>query len=249
MEKYLNMGYDITAGEDLFSTATGLADDFDAIVVDAHFAPDAQYHSGLVTLLHLTLLSDDPDVGEQKVMYSCGSGWNSLDGGKTVVHDKKRVRFMKTSIYGRIIDRLVDDLGMGDLLRARGYAPFDAGMWIGFKAHWNREEIQFKGSGAPDATSRLFPTKFLGYADQAEIDKALSGIIDLSSDAATEPSASKEAASDSILATLTTVAQSAKTQEDFVKAALAIPNVSESSYFTQIIDQKSGLYEKLTANN
>lgn len=193
LSRYAQMGYKIDSDTDLFDVSTGLADDFDAMVVDVKFACDASYNVGQSMLCHLALLSNDPDVGEQKLMLSVGTGWNSPDGGKTVIHERGKLTFNQTSNYGRLIKRL-NDLGMKDLLKSRAFAPFDSQMLTGAKFHWKREEAEKLNFGdrADDGKvrTRLLPSAFLGFGSEEEINKALAGYVDFD----TTPSAVSPAA-------------------------------------------------------
>lgn len=272
--RYAAMGFN--SQEDVFSTASGFADDFDGMVVDAQFAPDMQYNSGQSMLLQLEIVSDDPDVGVQKIMYPVGAGWQSFDGGKTVVHEKKKWKFLGTTIYGKVLTQMLETLGLDDTLRQRGFAPFDANMWIGFRAHWQRAEIEFKGTGAPASTSRLFPTKSYGFASTEEVQRILAGSVPVFEGNAAPISSSTQANSgmipnapsatlggsvnttgnqgeSPIVMALRTIAQTSENYADFVKNALRVPGVNDAvdsqgrPIFSLIIDGKSGYFESLRA--
>lgn len=248
-QKYAGMGYKFQGDEDVFETAPGFADDFDAVVVEAHFAPDATYNNGQTTLLHLQLMSNDPDVGEQHIMYPLGTGWNSYDGGATVKHDKEKVRFQDKSIIGNLLG-ILKKQELNDILRKRGFAPFDCRMMLGMVAHWNRVELEYKGANAPQSTSRLFPTKVYRWASEAEIAQIQGGAV-LNIEGASgqaAPAAAPTAtnpADDAIMGILRTLAQ-ALPYEQWLSAALSNPDVKGNQpLLGRILDAKSGLYESL----
>lgn len=263
LARYESLGYKIDANTDLFEVSTGLADDFDAMVVEARFACDAGYNQGQSMLCHVTLLSPDPEVGEQKVMYSTGNGWTSPDGGKTIIHERNRVTFNQTSNYGKLIKRLVE-LGMKDLLNSRGIAPFDSGMLLGAKLHWKREEaekLNFGDGRADDGKvrTRLLPTAFLGYAAQEEVDKALAGYMDFgatpspsanptpAAPAALAASAANNAIDPAIAAKLSAIAKASSSADEFAKLAVtAIPTLAtDRDTFIKVISPGSGYWAQL----
>lgn len=262
--RYTALGFKVDENTDLFDVSTGLADDFDAMVVECKFACDAGYNQGQSMLCHLTLLSDDPDVGEQKLMLSVGNGWASPDGGRTIVHEYGKPKFNQTSNYGKLIKRL-NELGMKDLLKSRNIAPFESQMLIGAKFHWNREEAEKLnfGDGRVDdgkVRTRLLPTAFLGFADEEEVNKALAGYMSFG-DAVTPSAQPAPAASsvgnsasplvgvDSVIATqLTAIAQAANTADEFGKLVVnAIPTLATISrdLFMKVINPASGLWAQL----
>ncbi len=267
LARYEALGYKIDANTDLFELSTGLADDFDAMVVETRFACDAGYNQGQSMLCHITLLSPDPDVGEQKLMYSTGNGWTSPDGGKTIIHERNKVTFNQTSNYGKLIKRLVE-LGMKDLLNSRGIAPFDSGMLLGAKFHWGREEaekLNFGDGRADDGKvrTRLLPTAFLGYAAQEEVDKALAGYMDFGATsspsvnpgvsavpgapAAPAVSAANNTIDPAVAAQLSAIAKASSSADEFAKVAVtAIPTLAtDRDTFIKVISPGSGYWAQL----
>jgi len=259
--RYAALGFKVDENTNLFDVSTGLADDFDAMVVECKFACDASYNQGQSMLCHLTLLSDDPDVGEQKLMLSVGNGWASPDGGKTIVHEYGKPKFNRTSNYGKLIKRL-NELGMVDLLEKRGIAPFESHMLIGAKFHWKREEAEKLnfGDGREDdgkVRTRLLPTAFLGFADEEEVNKALAGYMDFGD--AVDPSAKPVASSansasplsgldPTVAMQLTAIAKAANNADEFGKLVVnAIPTLATSArdLFMKVINPASGLWAQL----
>ena len=141
-------------GKDSWETDLGLLDDYDLTITHAYFATDARYNNGESLLLHLEGTTDDADMPESQVLFACGSGWASNDGGKTATHEKGKGRFNRSSWYGRLIERM-KELGGIDALAQRGDAT-QAQVWEGITLHLVREEVDF-GSGI-EAKSHLMPT-------------------------------------------------------------------------------------------
>jgi hypothetical protein len=105
---------------------------------------------------------ESPDgVEVEHIAWSIGKGWEPIKGGRAVKHVNGKERFVATSIYGRMIKRVVEELGVD--MASRGSAK-DASVWEGLGFHMKREEIEYKGILADKGgkTTRLMPTAFLG---------------------------------------------------------------------------------------
>ncbi len=139
----------------------GLIDDFDFTITNAFFAPDASYMEGTQTLLHWEGTTDDPDNAEYSMFWGLGKGWNSPDGGKTIVHesDKADKFFNENSLIWRVINRCLEDFGLREVLAAKG-SPLEAKVWPGLTFHMKREEMSY-GKGI-EPTVRLMPVSFVG---------------------------------------------------------------------------------------
>ncbi|MEM3646838.1 MAG: hypothetical protein QW334_01650 [Thermofilum sp.] len=140
----------------------GLPDDFDFWVTRAEFGylPEYTDQSGAQVPL-LIWYGESPDGVEiEHIGWSLGKGWEPIKGGKEVRHQSNKDKFVKTSMYGRLIQR-VHELGV-DMSR-RGSAKI-ASVWEGLGFHMKREEIEFKGllEERGGKTSRLMPVAFLG---------------------------------------------------------------------------------------
>lgn len=149
-----SVGWD-TPGE------AGLLDNYEFTITQAHFAPDASYADGNVTILQLEGQTDDADTPEHHLWYPTGKGWHSEDGGKSIIHDSGKADkfFVKTSLMYRLINRCVEDFGLLDLLKLRG-GPLESKVWIGLKFQIKREEIEFGGNFTP--INKEMPVAFLG---------------------------------------------------------------------------------------
>jgi hypothetical protein len=103
--------------------------------------------------LHLTgaVEMDEGDVPEfvedaesHTLMWSCGKGWNTDDGGESVEHPKLE-DFGSMSQVGIAIDGLLEVIGDDDktlkLLQGQG-DPTTAEAWLGLKVHLVRRTIQ-----------------------------------------------------------------------------------------------------------
>jgi|GEM_PF-2154071 hypothetical protein len=149
--------------DDDWETESGLPDDFDCWIVDAKFGYLAEYTDSQGRPVPLLLwYCESPDVDlEQPIPWSLGSGWQIRAEGARVEHKDGRKRFVDSSMYGRLINRVVKDLGVN--MRSRGSAK-EAKVWVGLGFHMKREEVKYEGL-MPERggkTSRLMPVSYLG---------------------------------------------------------------------------------------
>jgi len=149
--------------DESFEPTTGLADDFDATIVDAQFGTlegytDQQGNPQILAILRLGDASDD--LGEfDRVSFSVGRGWKQdLKNPRLLVRDDDRPpKFNKNSMYYRLLERgmqLYPDLPF----RASGKA-YNLDLWIGTRWHWRREKIEF--GPKIEAREHLMPTAFV----------------------------------------------------------------------------------------
>lgn len=144
--------------KDTWNTDSGLPDDFDFHITSAYFGYRDEYMSGEVPLLIWQGESPDEDI--DSIIWPCGQGWEVVKGGDAVEHPK-RERFVKTSLVGRLIDRVVTELKVD--MRSRGKAT-DASVWKGLGFHMRREEIEFGPGILEDRggkTTHLMPVAVL----------------------------------------------------------------------------------------
>ena len=146
----------------------GLLNDFDFTVTKAFFAPDQGYMNGDQTMLQLEGTTDDPEQPTTHLWFSCGNGWESRDGGKTVDHPQKTKNskkfFNQASWMHRLLNRCIEELDLYDVLKARG-SVFSAAPWVGLSFHMNMEEVDFGGNIG--VKTHLMPTAFLGADSKA----------------------------------------------------------------------------------
>lgn len=144
----------------------GLLDDFNFTVGTSTFTTDARYNNGDTTLLVWEGKTDDPDQPEHRLQFPLGKGWSSQDGGITISHDSGKTGkyFVKGSMISRLVERCVNDFGIGDLLEKRG-DPFHSSVWEGLTFHVKYETIDY-GPGI-ESKPKLMPNQFIGEATPA----------------------------------------------------------------------------------
>ncbi len=142
-----------------FELESGLPDDFDAVITRSWFGFKEEYQKGQVPLLLLDL--EGEEIEPTNVAFSIGADWKIVDGGHRVEHPKGKKRFVMTSMIGRLIDRVVNQMDIE--MWERGF-PTEADIWTGLAFHWKREEITF-GPGILEEkggkTTHLMPTDYL----------------------------------------------------------------------------------------
>ena len=194
--------------KDSWDLDSGLPDDFDFYITDASFGYREEYMNGEVPLLIWQGESPDEDI--ESIIWPCGQGWEVTRGGAEVEHPK-RTRFVKTSMMGKLINRVVNELGVD--MRSRGKAT-EAKVWKGLGFHMRREEIEY-GSGILEdrggKTTHLMPVA--GLEKPA---KAKAGEVE-----AEKPSAEVVEKKLALLA-------KKLSREDFQKKAMDMPEVVEN---------------------
>jgi len=153
-----------------WDTDSGLVDECDFFITEPYWGYRDEYQSGEVPLLILGGESPDEDI--ESIIFPCGAGWEVMEQGRKVQHSK-RVRFVKTSLVGRLIDRVCKELKVN--MAERGLAT-DASVWKGLGFHFRREEITF-GSGILEASggkvNHLMPVAVLEKPAEKKAEKAL----------------------------------------------------------------------------
>lgn len=145
---------------------SGLLDNFEFTVTNAFFAPHEKYMNGEVTLLNWEGTTDSLDVPLMHVWYSLGGGWESKDGGLTIVHDSGNADkyFNKSSQIYKIISRCRDDFKITAILEKRG-DPFHAATWNSLKFRMQNEtQPGIRGAEGKDKT---MPVEYLGEVGSA----------------------------------------------------------------------------------
>jgi len=200
--------------KDSWDRESGLPDDFDFHITDASFGYRQEYMDGEVPLLIWQGESPDEDV--ESIIWPCGQGWEVVKGGAEVEHPK-RTRFVKTSMMGKLINRVVNELGVD--MRSRGKAT-EAGVWKGLGFHMKREEIEY-GSGILEdrggKTTHLMPVAVLEKAAKVKPRTAAEAV-----EAKTE-----KPSSEAVEKKLALLAKKL-TREDFQKKAMDMPEVVEN---------------------
>lgn len=161
-----------------WDTIEGLPDDFDFKVLRSYFGFRDNYQDGTAPLLIWEGDSPDTEI-TQPIIWPIGKKWNIEDEGARVEREgsaglskedyQKKNKFVKSSIYGRLITRVTTELGV-DMNK---YGPATTGKtWVGLSFHLQREEISF-GPGIMEEkggkTIHLMPTAFLGDSKKGKI--------------------------------------------------------------------------------
>jgi hypothetical protein len=120
-----------------WETVSGLPDDFDFVIESARFEYRDEYQGGEVCLMVWYGSSPDEDV--ESIIWPCGNGWISADEGARAEHPKRN-RFVNVSMMGRLINRVVGELGVD--MKSRGSAV-EAKVWAGLGFHMKRETLEF----------------------------------------------------------------------------------------------------------
>jgi hypothetical protein len=196
----------VKANKQDFELESGLPDDFDAQVASAIFGFIPEYQDGKVPLLLLNL--EGKEIEPTTVTFSIGADWNITDGGHKVEHSKGKKRFVATSMIGRLIDRVVNQMGVA--MWEKGF-PNEADIWTGLAFHWKREEFSF-GKGILEEkggkTTHLMPTDYLPTYS----------VNDTSTNMAPD-----------LEAKLSTLAKAGPDYNSFVKVAVKIPGVGDDT--------------------
>lgn len=204
-----------------FELESGLPDDFDAVIARSWFGYKSEYQKGTVPLLLLDL--EGEEIESTNVAFSIGADWKIVEGNR-VEHPKGKKRFVMTSMIGRLIDRVVNQIGIE--LWERGF-PTEADIWQGLAFHWKREEFTF-GPGILEEkggkTTHLMPTDFLpdykiGEAAAPAVEPELEG-------------------------KLAALAKASDDFNSFAKAALKVPGVGDSpKLINSVLDESDkGFY-------
>ena len=157
--------------QDEWDTESGLPDDLDAWINRAYFGFNPLYMDGKVPLLIWECESAHYD--NLSVVWAIGTGWVVMRDGASVEHEKGKKRFVNTSLYGRLIERM-KDLGVD---MSQYGSPREAATWDGLGFHLIREEIEFKGAvdrgilvERGGKTVHLMPTVFLGVKKDEKVE-------------------------------------------------------------------------------
>jgi hypothetical protein len=206
--------------------SSGLVEECDFYVDRARFGYRENYMQGTVPLLILEGHSPDSEVEE--VVYPIGTGWRVVANGARIEHESgEKKRIVRTSMYGRLISRVVEELGHEGLMD-RG-SPYEAKVWVGYGFHLRREKFEFKGlerEGRQVQTERLMPVQIIRTPDEAR------------SEAAPEsgPAEDKVKASPALLATLIKLARSSDRSEFQARALEVEGVVADQNLLADVLD-------------
>ena len=148
-------------------TESGLPDDFTITIgAESFFAPSAILSGSLA--LHIVGVADKHVfTADEPLLVTVGKGWQSLDGGHTVVHPDGKIKFSEQTHLGSWVKKLAVELGAKEAMRATGRTPLEAAFWHGMTLHLLRmgggETFMGKDGAQVTTKPRLMPTQFSGY--------------------------------------------------------------------------------------
>jgi hypothetical protein len=133
---------------------SGLKPEFELGITEARFGYDSNYNSGQT--LCLILEGTDGEGDEQRLLFSCGAGWEPAEGGARAAREdgSDRRTFNRSSGIGYLGKAAVE---VGAPLEKRGEA-FEAKVWTGLRFRFER---QTTGQGQY-ASERPLPVEYLG---------------------------------------------------------------------------------------
>lgn len=235
--------------DEAWETESGLLEQYTGTITRSWFATDARYNDGNTMMLHWEIATNDPEIPEVTEKFPIGGGWDSSDGGATVVHEKGKQKFNNSSIYGKIVKRVNDADGVLHdvlpVLKQRG-RPTNASIWDGLTFEFKREEFDYGGDIGKKA--RVMPQKFLGENAQAPLAVAEAPAAAPAAPAAAAPVAAPAATAvevDPVVAAkLRQAAKNSPTHQAFLDAAMEIDGVvtNEALLSSVVDDGASGFY-------
>jgi len=220
-----------------WDTGSGLPDDVDGIIAAAEFGFKQEYAAiagSDAPMLMLKLINEEgEEIGSPG--FSCGAGWNLVDGGKAIHHPvRESQKVIKTSIYGQLIDA-VKALGV-PLMTLAPQGPTNAEAWLGMKFHWKQVE---HSTVSGDVKTQLMPTAYLGQADLSKLKVVAKAAPAAAAAGAARPAAGAPPAGDTsaIRVTLANMAVAMDDVKDFQKAAFKLPQVlADSTLMGEVAD-------------
>lgn len=251
----------------------GVPDDFDFAIVSSKFGYLENYNNAETALLIWE--GDSPDEDANRIIWPCGKGWKVVDRGKRVEHTRRR-GFVTQSIVGKMITRVVQELGVD--MKSRG-EPLEASVWEGLSFHLKKETLDWgKDSGIAEesggVTTHLMPTAVVGKKgkaapkkskkdedeDEEETPKVKKSKVkdeDVEDEEEEAPKAKKKAKDEDededdelavikIKSQLKKLAKEHDDREEFQKAAMDVPGVSENDDISsQVLDDSDdGFYAR-----
>lgn len=156
-------------GFDPFKLESGLLDNVDVTITDAEFTNRLDAFDPTKLELHLTVLVDGEDGGEQVLFFGCGDGWEAAAKGQTAIREdgKERNFHVNTKVgelFKSIVGLMDEDKALDKELRNRladfPTGPREAGFWKGLKLHLERQDR--KGGGDVGDYAVIVATAFNG---------------------------------------------------------------------------------------
>lgn len=235
---------------DPFKMSEGLLDDVDVWVDEFRFEFNPDYNNG-ETLVGVAVISSDDDDVESgtELMFSCGDGWTTNDGGNTAEReDGKEKTFNARSAMGMFAAGAIDVAE--DVMRARydndGTTPMMGAMYVGLGFHLDIQEVDY--GGEIGKRGRLVPTAFLGEKGKSggAAKKATGGAKKAAKKAAAP--AKKAAPKDEggvpegVKSTLDAIADECENHDEFMERAMSEldPDVITPDVEAAIADSEDG---------
>lgn len=159
--------------EDFIMPEGGLFDDFDGKVIDAYFGPSTGKYAQASGSAEpgLWLVFENPEADKPfPQFFTIGKGWEIGTSNKEIVNINKPEMelFIRSSKVGKVIDRVAELIGEGDIDKGREYFAkkdmpmINANFYIGWNAHWKNEESEITVEGSKKTVKTLLPNKWYG---------------------------------------------------------------------------------------
>ncbi|MDD5704188.1 MAG: hypothetical protein PHU23_19310 [Dehalococcoidales bacterium] len=228
---------EVTEQQSPWETESGLIDDVDAYIVNAHFGVKEEYLQAVVDskgdgqkgLMFLFDLEDTEGniIGQQG--YSVGTGWEASEDGASISHAKRK-NVVTNSMYGQLQVEVVKNLGV-DMV-ARGL-PTEAASWEGLGFHWM---LKAHKTMSGQEKQGLMPTEYLGEKNSESAEEA-----------PTKPTAKPAAkATSPAVAKALQLVKETGTPKEFMLKIVKIPEiVGDDALMAQCMDQsETGFFKK-----
>lgn len=219
---------------------------FEFEVTDAYFAADPKYSEKAGTeiiMLHWT--GKAPGLDSYPLMtkdgfhpkWTLGADWQTMDGGKTVVHPKGKAKLGRAAgrMY-KIAAEATEDLAgtPEDFLDSHDYR--DASTWIGTR--WFMDEVERDFGGQIGKKTELMPVTYLG-AD-------VIGSAPETPAAEATPTAATAPSQNGLVEQVTALAKALGDPASFRDAAMKVPGVTDDTSLLISIanDGPDGFYAK-----
>lgn len=235
---------------DPFKMSEGLLDDVDVWIDEFRFEFNPDYNNG-ETLVGVAVISSDDDDVESgtELMFSCGDGWTTNDGGNTAEReDGKEKTFNARSAMGMFAAGAIDVAE--DVMRARydndGTTPMMGAMYVGLGFHLDIQEVDY--GGEIGKRGRLVPTAFLGEKGKSggAAKKAAAPVKKAAKKAAgaTKKAAPKDEGGvpENVKSTLDAIADECENHDEFMERAMSEldPDVITPDVEAAIADSEDG---------
>ena len=223
----------------LWELDSGFKDDFTGRVDTAEFKINERMGDSMTLELVLTDYEDQELV---TLVYTCGPGWETADGGN-VVHFKGKERFTKTTKLGLLMARIIELVGV-DGAEAMG-DPKEAKTWVNIVMHIVSEDREYTFQGTSGTTRDSLPTEF--WDNEKAYLASQGASVSVTGSKKAEEVRKKLAASKTptpLLAKLDGYAKTATSHDEFMEKALAHDEVAEDDdLVTQVTDPSpTGFY-------